>query len=197
MQNDLWLHALPHSKAFSAGLGDMKLEYNANANPGLWDALLALDADAVIVRGRTALVAKEAAIAADVARSFEVVIPYEHAGSAGTMRCLAVLTELPEFRSDTGNVLAAKAAAAGLAAASAVAYVELGMGAEAAARTYKVSLRSVGEVDTTAVSKHYGGGGHRNASSCIVPRETFDSWRVQPPGSGQQQLAQTRVEAVM
>ena len=41
---------------------------------------------------------------------------------------------------------------------------------------YKVSLRSLGEEDTTAVASGLGGGGHRNASSFTAPVQDIDSW---------------------
>ena len=41
----------------------------------------------------------------------------------------------------------------------------------------KLSVRSLGEVDTTAFSSAFNGGGHRNASSCIVAAEEWDCWR--------------------
>ena len=40
----------------------------------------------------------------------------------------------------------------------------------------KVSIRGKGDVDTTAISKHYGGGGHALASSSIMPVADFGSW---------------------
>jgi nanoRNase/pAp phosphatase (c-di-AMP/oligoRNAs hydrolase) len=52
-------------------------------------------------------------------------------------------------------------------------YEEESLGAE----TWKVSLRSVGAVDTTPATKAFGGGGHANASSCNVARSVFASWR--------------------
>ena len=61
----------------------------------------------------------------------------------------------------------------GLAAAGAVVYEEESLGAE----TWKVSLRSVGDVDTTPATKAFGGGGHANASSCNVARSVFAAWR--------------------
>ena len=43
----------------------------------------------------------------------------------------------------------------------------------------KVSLRSIGEdEDTTPVSQAHGGGGHRNASSFLMPARDFASWKV-------------------
>lgn len=41
----------------------------------------------------------------------------------------------------------------------------------------KLSVRSLGEVDTTAFSTAFNGGGHRNASSCIVAAKEWDCWR--------------------
>lgn len=43
---------------------------------------------------------------------------------------------------------------------------------------YKVSLRSLGEEDTTVVSSALGGGGHRNASSFTADVHEVDSWRI-------------------
>ena len=41
----------------------------------------------------------------------------------------------------------------------------------------KVSLRSIGDEDTTAVSQAFGGGGHKNASSFITDTAVFEGWR--------------------
>ena len=40
----------------------------------------------------------------------------------------------------------------------------------------KVSLRSLGQEDTTVISEMFGGGGHRNASSFMIDKAEFDSW---------------------
>lgn len=40
----------------------------------------------------------------------------------------------------------------------------------------KVSLRSIGDEDTTVISQAYGGGGHRNASSFVTDTAVFESW---------------------
>jgi nanoRNase/pAp phosphatase (c-di-AMP/oligoRNAs hydrolase) len=40
----------------------------------------------------------------------------------------------------------------------------------------KVSLRSIGDEDTTVVSEAYGGGGHRNASSFLLDAAEFEGW---------------------
>ena len=36
------------------------------------------------------------------------------------------------------------------------------------AREFRVSMRSKGDIDVCAVAKHFGGGGHKNASGCTV-----------------------------
>ena len=40
----------------------------------------------------------------------------------------------------------------------------------------KVSLRGKGDVDTTRISQHYGGGGHKLASSFIISRDELELW---------------------
>lgn len=42
----------------------------------------------------------------------------------------------------------------------------------------KVSLRSIGDEDTTSISQAFGGGGHRNASSCMLKCAEFENWKV-------------------
>ena len=174
--NDLFRHALPDSKLFSAGLEDMRLEFDANAGGGGPDAvfsrLLALDADETIARGRVAVVEQDRVIGEELAAAFRVDIAGP-AGGAPLMSCLAVVTRHPDLRSTQGNRLAAQSAAAGLAAAGAVVYEEAALGAD----TLKVSLRSVGDVDTTVVSSAFGGGGHKNASSFNAARSAVESWR--------------------
>ena len=39
---------------------------------------------------------------------------------------------------------------------------------ESAPNTYKVSMRSKGEVDVAELTKSFGGGGHRNAAGCSL-----------------------------
>ena len=42
----------------------------------------------------------------------------------------------------------------------------------------KVSLRSLGQEDTTVISQKFGGGGHRNASSFMTDTAIFNDWIV-------------------
>ena len=175
--NDLYKHALPGSREFAAGFSALGLDLDATKRGGaVFDELLALDADAVIARGREVLVEQERIVDEELKGAFRVDIaaPAPAPGGPLLLATLAVLTRHPDLRSAQGNKLAALSAKAGLAAAGAVVYAEESLGAE----TWKVSLRSVGDVDTTAASKVFGGGGHKNASSFNVARSVFDSWRV-------------------
>ena len=94
----------------------------------------------------------------------------KRATNAFTSARLLTPSPLPSPSSSCARGAQAKA---GLAAAGAVVYEEESLGAE----TWKVSLRSVGAVDTTPATKAFGGGGHANASSCNVARSVFASWR--------------------
>jgi nanoRNase/pAp phosphatase (c-di-AMP/oligoRNAs hydrolase) len=40
----------------------------------------------------------------------------------------------------------------------------------------KVSFRSIGDADTTIYATHWAGGGHKNASSCVMPQQEFAEW---------------------
>lgn len=202
--NDLWRHKLPDSKLFSAGLNAWGLEFDIQKSPRVFDKLMDLDFDKVVAKGREVIEEQDRIINAELETSFTIAIPFPKSESSAIaegeakrqktedaapdaaatepqpapFQCLAVVTTHPDYRSTQGNRLADKSAAAGngLLPAGAVVYVEEAMGAEGASK-YKVSLRSIGDVDTTAVSKAYGGGGHKNASSFIVDKALFDSWR--------------------
>jgi hypothetical protein len=88
------------------------------------------------------------------------------------MQMLGVLTQAPEMRSELGNQLAIQSKAIGFCPCGAVCYVEPNL----PEGMIKVSLRSIGDFDTTAISKKYGGGGHKNASSFNVARSLFEEW---------------------
>ena len=172
--NDLWRHKLPHSKEFAAGLGSLKLDYDASHSTAIFDTLLSLRATDLIKRGVAELSAQRELIERCLAQSFVISIPTGDAASP-RVTMLAVVTDVPDLRSSMGNDLAMKSAARGFPAVGAVVYEEPGL--TGSSQLYKVSLRSVGDCDTTGLSRRYGGGGHKNASSCVVSRADFLSWR--------------------
>ena len=157
---DLFRHALPASLGFNAGLAELKLEYDANKNPGLWAALLALDPQALAASGSALLARQAEARAEERARAFAVRVPLATEAGGGApahLECLAVLTAHPELRSEAGAELAALSAERGLAPAGLIAYVEAGAGEG----NIKVSLRSTGDLDVATVCRVYGGNGHK------------------------------------
>jgi hypothetical protein len=129
--------------------------------------LLALDTAAVVAAGRALLAADEARVAEEVARAFL----FSSAPPAPPLRCLAVRARHPDLRSQTGAALADASRARGLDAAGVVAYVEPG-GAEG---KVKVSVRGGAGFDATAFARHFGGGGHAGAASCLVDAAVFDA----------------------
>ena len=70
----------------------------------------------------------------------------------------------PMFASDVGHELANQSGTFGLC---------WYQGRDGGAR---VSLRSNGEYDVSAIAKAFGGGGHRNAAGFAVPLETIQGW---------------------
>ncbi|PSC71276.1 DHHA1 domain [Micractinium conductrix] len=174
---DLWRWRLPDSKAFTAGLASLRLEFDARKNPGVWDQLLAQTPQGLIARGKPILEGQARLVAGAVAQAFVVQLGGGDGAGRGWGRCLAVRVgpELSSLRSQLGNELAAASAAQGLRAMAVVAYLEPAMSDDS---KMKCSVRSIGESeDTTEISEAYGGGGHRNASSFITDAAVFERWR--------------------
>lgn len=168
---DLWTWAIPTSRAFYAGLAAAGIDFDAAVNPRMFSRLASLDFDAVVADGTSLLAEQDAAVAKVVAGAFPVAPP-------GGARGLAVALDdaaLAGLRSAIGHALADAAAAVGRDALGVVAYREPGM-ARADARV-KVSLRSVGAFDAAALASAHGGGGHRNAASCMLEPEVWGAWR--------------------
>ena len=170
---DLWRWSLPQSRAFHAGLAALGLEYDATRNPHIFDQLLALTPGQVIAAGEPVLAEEARAVEGALGAAF----PVRLGGAGGRWgRCLAVRVEgrLAQLRSQLGNALAERSRDAGLRAMGLVAYVEPAMGDDS---QIKCSLRGLGGEDTTAVSESHGGGGHKAASSFILPLAEFEGWR--------------------
>ncbi|KAH0688554.1 hypothetical protein KY284_019107 [Solanum tuberosum] len=168
---DLWRWKLPDSKAFSSGLDDRHIEYDVNLNPSLFQQLLALDLKSVVEQGKISLSHKQKRIDEVLEQSFEIALG---AGAFGC--CLAVNADsLPELRSELGNQLAVKSRNMKLRGIGAIVYKVPELENN---EMLKVSLRSIGDEDTTSISQAFGGGGHRNASSCMLKCAEFENWKV-------------------
>ena len=157
--NDLWRHALPDTRAFSAGI---RAELDLESATLLAD-VGRLRLEALLERGAAELAQEARRVQSELERRYAVRV-------GGEVEMLAVDTQVPALRSTLGNELAELSRAEGLAPAAAVCYEDAGQ--------WKVSLRSLGAFDTTELAKRYHGGGHLNASSFVVDRSVWDSWRV-------------------
>lgn len=171
---DIWKWKLPESKAFNSGILDLRIEYDFNQNQSLFEELLSLDHESVINRGKESLSRKRKLIHEALDKSYEIVL----GGGGGEEfgRCLAVNgDEIAELRSELGNQLAEKSKNLKLRGVGAVVYRVPELEDET---KVKISLRSVGEEDTTVVSQRFGGGGHKNASSFLLSSMEFEQWKV-------------------
>ncbi|KAL5081367.1 hypothetical protein RYX36_009788 [Vicia faba] len=169
---DLWRWRLQNSKAFSSGLKDLNIEFDARINPSLFDQLLSLDLDAVISQGAVSLSHKQKLIDDCLSNSYEIAL-----GKGAYGHCLAVNADaaLSELRSELGHQLATKSQKLKLRGIGAVVYnvPELENN-----QKLKISLRSLDNEDTTCISQEFGGGGHRNASSFMLKSEEFEQWKM-------------------
>ena len=203
---DLWHWKLPRSKAFYAGLHSSGIldERVAKAPLEMLQKLSELDWDETVSRGEKEVEERDRAVAAEADKAFEVELRGPEAKSTTTGgeedeitfvsfgRALAVevASEQAGLRSLLGNVLAARAKerkekkdGENMRSVGIVAYREPGIlknkgEKEGEQDLIKVSLRSIGEdEDTTPVSQAHGGGGHRNASSFLMPAREFARWK--------------------
>jgi oligoribonuclease NrnB/cAMP/cGMP phosphodiesterase (DHH superfamily) len=150
--NDLWRHRMPDSEAFSAGLSALNIDYRTD-----FLAMRDIDVAATIAKGRPILAERDAYVTSAVAASV--------ATKTGGFR-VYVHNDMPKHISHLGHALATESAAS----------IGLVVWALDAERTrFKVSARSVNDVDTiAAVTGRYQGGGHRSASGCVVTREQLE-----------------------
>ena len=80
-----------------------------------------------------------------------------------------------EIKSKLGNLLSQKSKEKGLREMGLIAYDDDQV---KDANKYKISLRSIGDEDTTTISQHYNGGGHKNASAFVIDKNLFlNEWK--------------------
>ncbi|XP_020221631.2 uncharacterized protein LOC109804248 isoform X2 [Cajanus cajan] len=102
---DLWRWRLQNSKAFSSGLKDLNIEFDARKNASLFDQLLSLDLDTIISKGILSLSHKQKLIDDCLSKSYEIAL-----GNGVFGHCLAVNADitLSQLRSELGHQLATK-----------------------------------------------------------------------------------------
>ena len=188
---DLWRHALPDSRLAMEGLRARRLEYDVAQNPSVFDQLASLEVAALCAEGRLAITRTSAV----VARALDSAVRLDIRGPHGmTLVCLGAVVEAADVvhTSAIGHELARvsrqRLGPAASAVGAVLSHFTLGPGPHAprdvADAVWKVSLRAAHRegadaFDTTAVSEHYGGGGHRAASGFQVSRSTLDTFVVQ------------------
>ncbi|CAH8363574.1 unnamed protein product [Eruca vesicaria subsp. sativa] len=170
---DIWKWNLPESKEFNSGIIDLEIEYSFNQNSSLFEQLLSLDHDSVIKKGKESLTRKRKLIQEALEQSYEIVLGGDEQEFG---RCLAVnADDIAELRSELGNQLAENSKNRRLRGIGAVVYRVPELEDET---ELKISLRSVEEEDTTVVSKRFGGGGHKPASSFMLSSMELEQWKV-------------------
>ncbi|CAM8972527.1 unnamed protein product [Rhodiola kirilowii] len=143
---DLWRWKLKDSKAFSSGLKDLSIEFNANLNPSLFKELLSLNLESIIKNGMESLSKKQKLIDGILDQSFEISI-----GGGSFGKCLAVIADsIPELRSELGHQLATKSQNFNLRGIGAVVYKVPELDND---DIVKISLRSIESEDTTLISQ--------------------------------------------
>lgn len=168
---DLWRWALPNSKAFSSGMKDLSIEFNAISNPVVFEQLLALDFQSIISQGLESLSLKQKLINEVLDKSYKISL-----GDGAFGHCLAVNADsVSELRSELGHQLANKSRDQDLRGIGAVVYRVPELHSD---ELLKISLRSVDSEDTTPISEAFGGGGHRHASSFMLNSAEFEHWKV-------------------
>ena len=164
--NDLWKHLLPKSKEFTYGFQGLKLEFDCNKNPSIFESLINFDLEESLEKGAEKMEATQKIITQEIEKSFTIKL----GDGKNTYVGLAVLTDLQELRSELGNQLCIKSEKVGNQAFGAICYYT-------ETDQIKVSLRSLSHFDTTPISSYYGGGGHKSASSFVVSRSVFESMK--------------------
>ena len=165
--------ALPQTRWFRAGMGALNLDYDAQRHPQIFDALLALDLDAVLKKGQSVHSQQSIEVDSALRTAFRVDLGGREMPWG---QCLAVEgLQFRRLRSDIGNVLAHESHRQGMRGIGVVAYCEPQLHDRS---KIKVSFRSIEAEDTTTISVALGGGGHKNASSCVIGLTEFQRWRL-------------------
>eukprot|EP01119_Soliformovum_irregulare_P022049 TRINITY_DN7462_c0_g1_i2.p1 TRINITY_DN7462_c0_g1~~TRINITY_DN7462_c0_g1_i2.p1 ORF type:complete len:293 (-),score=56.00 TRINITY_DN7462_c0_g1_i2:25-903(-) len=169
---DLFARKLPHAREFSTGMASKEIVWNCQWNPSLFQQLQQLDLDTLIDVGTKELAKIDEIIKHDVANSF----PIQLGGMEHDLgKCLAVETKYGNLRSEMGHELATKSLAEGFRGMGAIVYSD---DLVKDVTKWKISMRGLAGEDTTTISQKYGGGGHAGASSFLLDKEIFKTWRL-------------------
>eukprot|EP00210_Caulerpa_lentillifera_P004194 g4000.t1 len=170
--SDLWRFHLEDTYAFRAGMAALRVSWDARTNPGVFDFLLSLNLESILRTGAIRHLEQNAAV--EHALKFAARVNLSKARSYG--ECLFVEgSRYQPLRSHIGNALADQSLKQGLRGIGIVAYKDSRI---LDPSKIKVSFRSVEDEDTTKITEAFGGGGHKNASSCIISTQHFNNWKI-------------------
>ena len=139
---DLWRFQLPETAEVHAGLGTLPRTFES------W-AQVAFDLGVAVVPGRVALCYEQALIETLLKKRSEIVLDGHKTWAVNSP---VLISELGEAVANLpGN------------------HAPMGVVYSIVGDQVRVSLRSVGDFDVSAIAARRGGGGHRNAAGCEVP----------------------------
>lgn len=169
---DLWRWSLRGSREVNAFIGTVAHEFETwdELAERLWvfDRWAPAGGGRIFEAGAAVLRRNEQLIERVCSNSYRTASNPYHRG------CRAVNS--PVLQSEIGNRLAQQSADEGEMPMALVWWYDpelpvTGINSIADGTQVRVSLRSVGDFDVSAIAKHYGGGGHKNAAGCVMPLE--------------------------
>lgn len=165
---------LPYTRKLIAGLIEENIDYNDAKSA--FEKLLTLDLTAVMARGEASLAAFEKYIEHMLTKRIKVY-PFIDSDVGFNARTPVYAIESPEdIGARTQGVLMAL-----LKQAKEDDLIEVSLFArpcDVNPGMMKVSLRSKGDIDISALAKAHGGGGHKNAAACVISQTVWKLWTV-------------------
>jgi nanoRNase/pAp phosphatase (c-di-AMP/oligoRNAs hydrolase) len=164
--NDLWRHALPDSKAFTAGLAARNIEYDVDKNPQLFAQLASLTAPQLIAEGKGLLEARQALV-----RGYANNLLFKEFKNLHETNSPARLVFYCEIKPQDFAIISELGHQLAIGSPSHIGAVVL---PNPDNNLLRVSLRSLPDTDCTPLAKRFGGGGHAQACGFSVTREEWD-----------------------
>ncbi|KAI4299189.1 hypothetical protein L6164_032670 [Bauhinia variegata] len=162
---DLCRWSLPDIRAFNIGLGEWRSKFSCISNQYMYEQLLELGTEDLIVKGNSYLSSRHNAANKLLKKVFKIRL-----GRGFYGECLGVRADGNSNLSDEiGKLLSEKSTAAGLRPIGAVIFMQR--------NNLKMCLRSTDRAtDTSEVAKAYGGGGSASSSSFIIRMDEYNQW---------------------
>ena len=158
---DRWQFKIPGSKEFHAAIGSIK--------PWTFEqwftSLIRANYEDIYLEGSAILRAQDTMVKSAAKKAQRCVIPvYDNLTPDSHIPAAGLALNSTVFMSEIGHELANASETYGL-----IYYI-------GANKKAKVSLRSNGEYDVSAIAKSFGGGGHRNAAGFEIDLDTLMGW---------------------